>query len=87
MLKKLPLLAPLLLAACNQIPLDSPAASTKPTPQIPTTFPEETPIQKDVRMLLWREARFGMFIHWGIYSGPRLASTKAKTSPTSASGS
>ena len=30
----------------------------------------ETPAQKDARMAWWREARFGMFIHWGVYSVP-----------------
>src|SRR5215471_14301020 len=30
----------------------------------------ETPKQHDVRMAWWREARFGMFIHWGLYSIP-----------------
>jgi alpha-L-fucosidase len=30
----------------------------------------ETATQRDVRMQWWREARFGMFIHWGIYSIP-----------------
>ncbi len=28
----------------------------------------ETPAQRDSRMQWWREARFGMFIHWGLYS-------------------
>ena len=28
----------------------------------------ETEAQKDRRMAWWREARFGMFIHWGLYS-------------------
>jgi alpha-L-fucosidase len=28
----------------------------------------ETPAQHDARMAWWREARFGMFIHWGLYS-------------------
>lgn len=28
----------------------------------------ETKEQKDRRMEWWREARFGMFIHWGLYS-------------------
>ena len=28
----------------------------------------ETPAQRDARMQWWREARFGMFIHWGLYS-------------------
>jgi alpha-L-fucosidase len=30
----------------------------------------ETPAQRDARMQWWREARFGMFIHWGLYSIP-----------------
>ena len=29
----------------------------------------ETPAQRDARMQWWREARFGMFVHWGLYSG------------------
>ena len=30
----------------------------------------ETPDEHDQRMEWWREARFGMFIHWGLYSVP-----------------
>src|SRR5690349_11702509 len=26
--------------------------------------------QRDARMAWWREARFGMFIHWGAYAVP-----------------
>src|SRR3954452_11646788 len=33
-------------------------------------MPGETREQRDARMKWWREARFGMFIHWGIYSVP-----------------
>jgi alpha-L-fucosidase len=29
----------------------------------------ETKAQRDARMQWWREARFGMFVHWGLYSG------------------
>jgi alpha-L-fucosidase len=29
----------------------------------------ETQAQRDDRMKWWREARFGMFVHWGLYSG------------------
>jgi alpha-L-fucosidase len=29
----------------------------------------ETTEQRDARMDWWREARFGMFVHWGLYSG------------------
>jgi len=32
--------------------------------------PGETAEQRDARMKWWREARFGMFIHWGVYSVP-----------------
>lgn len=30
----------------------------------------QTAAGKDLRMKWWREARFGMFIHWGLYSIP-----------------
>ena len=30
----------------------------------------ETPEQRDARMKWWRDARFGMFIHWGTYAVP-----------------
>ncbi|MHC4983082.1 MAG: alpha-L-fucosidase [Planctomycetota bacterium] len=30
----------------------------------------ETPEQRDARMKWWREAKFGMFVHWGIYAIP-----------------
>ncbi len=31
---------------------------------------QETPAQRDARMAWWRDARFGMFIHWGLYAVP-----------------
>ncbi len=31
---------------------------------------DETPTQRDARMQWWRDAKFGMFIHWGVYSVP-----------------
>ena len=31
---------------------------------------EESPSQKEDRMAWWKEARFGMFIHWGLYAMP-----------------
>ena len=33
-------------------------------------YDEETSSQRDQRMSWWREARFGLFIHWGIYAVP-----------------
>lgn len=29
---------------------------------------DETPAQRDERMRWWREAKFGLFIHWGVYA-------------------
>jgi len=31
---------------------------------------QETPEERDARMAWWREAKFGMFIHWGLYAVP-----------------
>jgi alpha-L-fucosidase len=36
----------------------------------PSPLTQETKSQKDARLKWWREARFGLFIHWGIYSVP-----------------
>ncbi len=30
----------------------------------------EDPAQRDARMAWWRDAKFGMFIHWGVYAVP-----------------
>ena len=31
---------------------------------------EKVPSDKDMRMEWWRNAKFGMFIHWGLYAIP-----------------
>src|SRR4030065_270335 len=36
----------------------------------PAQLPKETGAQKIQRMKWWTEARFGMFIHWGLYALP-----------------
>jgi len=36
----------------------------------PDPYADETTAQRDARMAWWRDARFGMFIHWGVYSVP-----------------
>jgi len=33
-----------------------------------SSFIKEPPLQHNARMAWWRDARFGMFIHWGLYS-------------------
>jgi alpha-L-fucosidase len=37
---------------------------------LPAPASAETPAERDARMGWWREARFGMFIHWGVYAVP-----------------
>ncbi len=49
-----------LLLAGNRVPAVE--------PQVPPVV-AETGEQRDSRMQWWREARFGMFVHWGLYSG------------------
>jgi alpha-L-fucosidase len=48
------------------------ALDIKGEPKIikPDPYADETPTQRDARMKWWREARFGMFMHWGVYSVP-----------------
>ena len=46
--------------------LSSPAQKAADVPKPPTY--QDTAAKKDERMRWFREARFGMFIHWGLYS-------------------
>jgi alpha-L-fucosidase len=46
------------------------APAGKPQAQTAQTDRVETKAQRDARMAWWREARFGLFIHWGVYSVP-----------------
>jgi len=52
------ILLPLLAAATIRPQLDTPV------------IPKETKAQYETRMRWWHQARFGMFIHWGLYSIP-----------------
>jgi alpha-L-fucosidase len=54
--------------AIAQLEGDHIAVSSKH--QVAAIQDTETPVQHDARMAWWREARFGMFIHWGLYSIP-----------------
>jgi alpha-L-fucosidase len=51
--------------------LASSTLQQKPNPLDPNA--NETKAHRDARMHWWREARFGMFIHWGLYA--QLAGT------------
>ena len=39
-------------------------------PEIKTDYLNESPEAFDQRMKWWRDARFGLFVHWGVYSVP-----------------
>ncbi len=47
------------------------AQPAEPSPDLLPVVPSgESPAHRDARMKWWREARFGMIIHWGLYSIP-----------------
>jgi alpha-L-fucosidase len=57
-----------LAAAGGLLPvLDSPALAQEGAAR---DYLREAKPQRDARMEWWRDARFGMFIHWGVYSVP-----------------
>ena len=62
MTKQNKLILALLLAAAITLPLTA--------AESPDSNAKETSAQRDARMAWWRDARFGMFIHWGVYAVP-----------------
>jgi alpha-L-fucosidase len=44
--------------------------NTSPKHPVPSIQDTESPAEKDARLRWFREARFGMFIHWGLYAIP-----------------
>lgn len=63
--------AVLIAAPLGQAQLEGGKFDTSVAPHpIASIQDTETSVQKDARMAWWREARFGMFIHWGLYSIP-----------------
>jgi alpha-L-fucosidase len=65
------LLALLAGVACAQtnppVPMAPPAAGL---PALPAVVRNETAAQQQARLQWFREARFGLFIHWGVYAVP-----------------
>src|SRR5678815_5638680 len=53
------------MAACF---LAMPISAVEPDPEI--AWQRDCGSTHEQRMQWWREARFGMFIHWGVYSVP-----------------
>ncbi|MGS2761587.1 alpha-L-fucosidase [Sinomicrobium sp. M5D2P9] len=60
-------LAALLTISCKQKPT---AEEEKAEPKEAVNYLEEPKEAFDERMAWWRDARFGMFIHWGAYAVP-----------------
>ena len=62
--------------ACSRTP--EPEAGPAPAPAAPAATPvsataahgKETSAQKAERMAWWTDARFGLFLHWGLYAVP-----------------
>ena len=52
----------------TQAPMPTAAAAAATT--TPAVAAPETPAQRDARMKWWREAKFGLFIHFGVYAVP-----------------
>jgi alpha-L-fucosidase len=65
---------PLLTLVCVHIGSSLPSAEKRPFAGPSFVIREqrfvETRAERDRRMKWWREARFGMFIHWGLYAVP-----------------
>ncbi|MEP6756700.1 MAG: alpha-L-fucosidase [Chthonomonadales bacterium] len=76
----------ILTTAMAAVTVCSAMAQTKPAPKETPKKPvmmkpyvdpkAETPAQFARRTQWWREARFGMFIHWGVYAVPADATMK-----------
>ncbi len=60
-MKKAPLICTIVISMLLQMACNT---STKTEPANPVKS------EKDVRMEWWREAKFGLFIHWGVYAVP-----------------
>jgi alpha-L-fucosidase len=67
--------APIAAAACLLLLSSSALAQKKATP--PKMIGTETPEQFAKRTNWWKEAKFGMFIHWGEYAVPADSSEGA----------
>ncbi len=64
------LLAALLVIGSVSCSASAPTKKAAPTAWAKEGPNKETPEQHDQRMAWFREARFGMFIHWGLYAIP-----------------
>jgi len=73
------ILSVILLSVCTGAIAQQPKPKHKTNPPIKPTgsYAGETPAQFAKRTQWWRDAKFGMFIHWGVYAVPADATDKA----------
>jgi alpha-L-fucosidase len=73
------ILSVILLSVCTGAIAQQPKPKHKKNPPIKPTgsYAVETPAQFAKRTQWWRDAKFGMFIHWGVYAVPADATDKA----------
>jgi len=57
------------LSATTSTVMPPPPAAADPNHPV-SSVPGETKAERDARMVWWRDAKFGMFIHWGLYAVP-----------------
>jgi alpha-L-fucosidase len=69
---KLTSITPLLVASLIQTQAIVPARAADVVAETVKAAPPmvEAAAQRDARMAWWRDAKFGMFIHWGVYAVP-----------------
>jgi alpha-L-fucosidase len=63
-------LSTLLIAPAALAQIEGEHIATNPEHPVKAIQDTETRAQRNERMAWWRAARFGMFIHWGLYSIP-----------------
>jgi alpha-L-fucosidase len=67
--RRIPFVTAALALAASVLSLHAATPQSTPAPPPASLPPAEPKGQRDARMAWWREARFGMFVHWGLYSG------------------
>ena len=65
-------LAQLLMSPAGAEPADTAVGDGVTVEAVDTgmSIASETPAERDARMQWWRESKFGLFIHWGVYAVP-----------------
>jgi alpha-L-fucosidase len=63
-------LAPSAFAAAGNRPTDPASDITNRAAQVAAHRTPQEQAEHEARIAWWREAKFGLFIHWGLYAVP-----------------